>query len=141
MRPGLINAFLGGGAGTAAMTLGTNYVAPMMMGMDMDTAAMLSDYFGSSYGVGVAINVGLGVVVFPLVYVYAVVDRLVGPPLVRGLIWGVALWLVADLVVFPVLGTGVLMSNVGGWTTVLASLVAHLAYSGLLGVIAGRGRD
>ncbi len=138
MRPGMINAFLGGAAGTAAMMLGTSYVVPMMMSMDMDTAAMLSDFFGSSYWFGMAINIFLGVVVFPLFYIYVVVDRLFGSPLLRGLIWGVALWLVADLLVFPVLGTGVFMSNVGGWAAVLASLVAHLLYSGLLGVFAGR---
>ena len=59
----------------------------------------------------------------------------------RGLIWGTALWLAADLVVMPLLGAGVLMSNVGGWAAVLASLAAHLIYSGLLGAIAGGGGD
>ncbi len=31
------------------------------------------------------------------------------------------------------------MSKVGGWAAVLASLAAHMIYSGLLGAIAGGG--
>ena len=57
----------------------------------------------------------------------------------RGLIWGTALWLAADLVVMPLLGARFLMSNVGGWAAVLASPAAHMIYSGLLGAIAGGG--
>ena len=139
MRPGLINALLGGTAGTGVMTLGMSYAAPMMMGMEMDMAGMLSSGLGTGYGVGMALHITLGVVIFPLIYVYAVHDRLIGPPIVRGLIWGLALWLAADLVVLPLLGAGFLMSEVGGWAAVAASLAAHMIYSGLLGAIAGRG--
>ena len=141
LRPRLINALIGGSAGTGVMTLGMSYAAPMMMGMEMDMAGMLADGLGTGYGFGLALHVTLGVIIFPLIYVYVVYDRLRGPPIVRGLIWGTALWLAADLVVMPLLGAGFLMSNIGGWAAVLASLAAHMIYSGLLGAIAGGGAD
>ncbi len=155
MRSDLINALLGGVAGTAVMTLAMDYGAPAMMGigmgeamgpsvmatmkaaMDMDMAAMVADGLGTGYPVGLLIHVLLGVVVFPVVYVFVCYDWLFGPPLVRALTWGVGLWLVADLVVLPMLGAGMLMANVGGGAAVAASLVAHLLYSGAIGLVHG----
>ena len=152
MRSDLINALLGGVAGTAVMTAAMDFGAPMMMdmgmgetmrsamktAMDMDTAAMVADGLGTNYGIGLLIHITLGVVVFPLVYVFVCYDWLFGPPLVRALTWGVGLWLAADLVVFPMLGAGMLMANVGGGAAVAASLVAHLLYSGAIGLVAGQ---
>ena len=62
-----------------------------------------------------------------------------GPQLVRGLVYGVLLWAAAVVVVMPIAGAGVLMSNVGGMMAVIAALIGHLVYGGLLGVIAGYG--
>ena len=55
------------------------------------------------------------------------------------MVYGGLLWAAAVLVVMPSAGAGVLMSNVGGMLAVIASLVVHLVYGGLLGVIAGYG--
>ncbi len=39
----------------------------------------------------------------------------------------------------PMAGTGFLMSNIGGMMAVMAALMGHLVYGGLLGAIAGNG--
>jgi len=141
MQINLKNAILGGIAGTVVMTAMMMYVAPMLTGMPMDIAAMLSGMLGGSYTLGMLAHVMMGVVVFPLAYAMLVVGFLPGSPLTRGLIFGVLLWIVAVLVVMPMAGAGVLMSNIGGMMAVVASLMGHLVYGGLLGALAAGGAD
>jgi Family of unknown function (DUF6789) len=139
MRPELKNAVYGGVAGTLVMTLMTLFIAPMMTGQSMDIAALIAGMLGMSYAIGMMIHIVMGVILFPLIYVYVVYERVPGSPLVRGLIWGVGLWLVAIVVVMPMAGAGFLMSNIGGMMAVVAALIGHLFYGGLLGAIAGGG--
>ncbi len=139
MKPDLKNAVTGGLAGTIVMTLMAMYLAPMMTGQPMDIAAMIAAMMGMNWGVGMAVHLMMGIIIFPLIYVYIVYERVPGSPLVRGLIWGVALWIAAVLVVMPMAGAGFLMANIGGMMAVIASLMAHLVYGGLLGAIAGGG--
>lgn len=139
MKPELQKAVIGGVAGTVVMTLMAMYVAPMMTGMPMDIAAMLAGMMGMGWMMGMIGHIMMGVVIFPLIYVFIVYNRVPGSPLVRGLIWGVALWVMAVAVVMPMAGAGVLMANMGGMMAVMASLMAHLVYGGLLGQIAGGG--
>ena len=80
LRPSLINALIGGTAGTGVMTLGMTYAAPMMMGLEMDMAGMLADGLGTGYGFGLALHLALGVIIFPLIYVYVVYDWLPARP-------------------------------------------------------------
>ena len=141
MRPNIKNAVPGGVAGTIVMTLMAMYVAPMLTGMPMDIAAMLAGMMGMSWTMGMVGHLMMGIVVFPLIYVFVVYDRVPGSPLVRGLIWGVALWIAAVLVIMPMAGAGFLMANIGGMMAVMASLMAHLVYGGLLGAIAGDGAN
>lgn len=137
MKPEIKNAVFGGIAGTIVMTLMMMFVAPMMTGMPMDIAAMLGGMLGG-YTMGMIAHIMMGVVVFPLVYVF-IYNYLPGAPIVRGLIWGVILWLAAIIVVMPMAGAGFLMSNIGGMVAVMAALMGHLVYGGLLGAIAGSG--
>ena len=137
MRPNLKKAVLGGVAGTIVMTMMAMFVAPMMAGMPMDIAALLAGMLGMSWAVGMVGHLMMGIIVFPLIYVYVVYDRVPGSPLVRGLILGVGLWVAAVVVVMPMAGAGFLMGNIGGMMAVVASLMAHLVYGGMLGAIAG----
>lgn len=137
MRVDIRKAVLGGVVATAVMTLMAMYVAPMMTGMPMDIAAMLAGMLGGSYMLGMLAHIMMGVIVFPLVYVYAVYRQVPGSPVVRGTIFGIGLWAAAVLVVMPMAGAGVLMANIGGMMAVMASLIAHLVYGALLGGIAG----
>ncbi|RME15177.1 MAG: hypothetical protein D6801_07860, partial [Alphaproteobacteria bacterium] len=139
MKVSIQNAIVGGIVATVVMTLMAMFVAPMMTGMPMDIAAMLAGMLGGSYILGMIAHVMMGVIVFPLAYALVVHGLVPGSPTVRGMIWGVALWIAAVVVVMPMAGAGFLMANVGGMAAVMASLIAHLVYGGILGAIAGPG--
>lgn len=138
MKPEIQKAVIGGAVGTAVMTLMMMYMAPMMTGMPMDVAAMIGGMVGS-YTVGMIVHIMMGVIAFPLAYL-VFYNFVPGAPWARGMIWGVVLWLGAIIVVMPMAGAGFLMSNVGGMMAVIAALMGHLVYGGLLGAIAGGGK-
>lgn len=129
-------AVIDGVAGTVVMTMMMMFMAPMMTGMPMDIAAMLGGMLGG-YTMGMAAHIMMGVIVFPLLYVFVLYGILPGSPLVKGLIWGIILWVAAATMVMPMAGGGFLMSNIGGTMALIASLMGHLVYGGLLGAIAG----
>jgi len=140
VKPELIKSIYGGIAGTIVMTLMMMFVAPMLTGMPMDIAAMLGTMVGG-YTMGMIAHIMMGVIVFPLAYALVFYGFIPGSPLVRGLIFGVILWLAAVIVVMPMAGAGFLMANIGGMMAVVASLMGHLVYGGLLGAIAGGPSD
>jgi len=134
-HPTLARAALGGFVGTLAMTAMMYLVAPMM-GLHMDIAAMLGSMLGGSWTAGLMMHVVNGSVIFPAIYAYALYARLPGSPAIRGTVWGVALWLIAQTAVMPMMGAGVFSSAMGGMMAAMGSLIGHVLYGSLLGVIA-----
>lgn len=134
-HPAFARAALGGFVGTVAMTAMMYVVAPMM-GLHMDIAAMLGSMLGGSWLAGLMMHFINGTVIFPAVYVYALYAHLPGSPAIRGTVWGLALWLVAQTVVMPMMGAGLFSSAMGGVMAAMGSLIGHLLYGSLLGVIA-----
>jgi len=135
MKPEIKNAVIGGIAGTIVMTLMMMYVAPMLTGQPMDIAAMLGGMLGG-YTMGMIAHIMMGVVIFPIAYVIAY-DVFPGSPIVKGLSFGVVLWIAAVVMVMPMAGAGFMMANIGGMMAVMAALMGHLVYGGLLGALAG----
>ncbi len=70
-----------------------------------------------------------------LIYAAAVQRRLPGPPLLRGAIYGVLVFVVAQLAFMPLVGAGV-FSN-GDVELIAGSLLGHLVYGGVMGWIYG----
>ncbi len=138
MKPEIKMAVIGGVAGTVVMTMMMMFMAPMMTGMPMDIAAMMGNMLGG-YTMGMIAHIMMGVVVFPLAYVLLAYGFLPGSPLVKGLLFGIVLWVLAATMVMPMAGGGFLMANIGGMMALVASLIGHLVYGGLLGAIAGEG--
>ncbi len=138
MKPEIKMAVIGGAAGTVLMTMMMMFMAPMMTGMPMDIAAMMGNMLGG-YTMGMIAHIMMGVIVFPLAYVLVAYGFLPGSPLVKGLLFGIVLWVLAATMVMPMAGGGFLMSNIGGMMALVASLIGHLVYGGLLGAIAGEG--
>ena len=134
MRPNVTRLVLGGLVGTMAMTAMMYMVAPMM-GVRMDIAAMLGSMLGGSWAAGMAMHFINGTVLFPLVYGYLLVSRLPGPPLLRGALWGVVLWLIAQMMVMPMMGAGLFSAAAGGMVAAVGSLVGHLLYGTILGSV------
>jgi hypothetical protein len=136
MKPNLVRTLLGGLVGTIALTLMMYKVAPMMTGRTMDIAGMLGQMLGG-WAMGMAMHLIDGIVIFPLVYALLLYRFLPGPPFAKGMVWGVVLWLIAQLMVLPMMGAGVFSANAGGMKAAMRSLVGHLIYGVLLGSIAG----
>ena len=134
-HPTLSRAVLGGFVGTAAMTAMMYFVAPMM-GLRMDIAAMLGTMLGGSWTAGMMMHFVNGALIFPAIYAYVLSERIPGSGAIRGTVWGVTLWLVAQLVVMPMMGAGLFSSNMGGAMAAIGSLVGHVLYGSLLGMIA-----
>ena len=134
-HPTFTRAALGGFVGTLAMT-GMMYLVAPMMGVRMDIAAMLGSMLGGSWIAGLTMHFVNGAVIFPAIYVYALYARMAGSPAVRGALWGIALWLIAQVVVMPMMGAGLFSSAMGGMMAAMGSLIGHILYGSLLGVVA-----
>jgi uncharacterized membrane protein YagU involved in acid resistance len=70
----------------------------------MDIAASLAGMMHKPWAAGLTVHMMLGVIAFPLVYAFVFANRLPGSPAVRGVIFGVVLWLMMESVVMPMLG-------------------------------------
>src|SRR5713101_4753554 len=137
MKPNLGRAILGGLVGTIVLTMLMYIAAPMMGIPKMDIAAMLGSMLGG-WTMGMVMHFVNGTILFPLIYAFVLFSKLRGSPITKGILWGATLWLVAGLVVMPMMGAGFLGAASGGMMAAVASLIGHLVYGALLGAIGGR---
>lgn len=132
MQRNWARAAIGGVAGTLVMTAVGVWVAPMMGIPRMNPAEMLAGPMGGSIALGWAAHLMIGVV---LALGYAIVaPSLVGPPAVRGAIYSIAPWLVAQIAVMPMMGAPVFSGSV---VLAMGSLLGHLVYGAVLGTVYG----
>ncbi|NOT09647.1 MAG: hypothetical protein HOP28_15755 [Gemmatimonadales bacterium] len=125
---------LAGVAGTAAMTMVGVWGAPMMGLAPMNPANMLAGAMGGSLAAGWALHLMIGIV---LALGYAMVAaRLAGPAVLRGAVFAVAPWLMAQVVVMPMMGMPLFSGSV---MAAMGSLIGHLVYGAVIGAIVGRG--
>ena len=118
------------------MTIMVYMVAPMM-GVRMDVAASLGQMLGGSWTLGMVMHFINGSIIFSLLYALLLYRVLPGGPVGKGIAWGVALWLIAQLMVVPMMGGGIFSSKMGGMMAAVGSLVNHILYGCVLGWIAG----
>jgi uncharacterized membrane protein YagU involved in acid resistance len=109
-------------------------VAPTMLGPPMDIAKMLGSMLGDNWWAGMVLHFVDGTVIFPLIFALLLYGVLPGSPAVKGISWGLALWLLAQVVVMPMMGAGLFSGSAMAAT---GSLIGHVAYGWLLGWIAG----
>lgn len=140
MRPSIGKAIVAGLLATIVLTLIMYFVAPMMLGAPMDVAKMLGDMLGIGWTAGMIVHFINGTIVFPLIYVYVLYKILPGAPWMKGLIWGLILWLIAELVVTPMAGGGIFHSNAPNpLMAVMAGLMGHAVWGAVFGAVAGGG--
>ncbi len=137
MKLNLGRAILGGLVGTIVLTMLMYIGAPMMGVPKMDIAAMLGSMLGG-WTMGMLMHFVNGTILFPLVYAFVLFSKLRGGPVTKGILWGATLWLVAGVMVMPIMGAGFFGTANGGMMAAAASLIGHIVYGALLGVIAGR---
>ncbi len=136
MKPNFGRAILGGFVGTIVLTMLMYVAAPMMGIPKMDIAAMLGSLLGG-WTMGMVMHFINGVILFPLIYAFVLFSKLRGTAVTKGIVWGLTLWVVAGLIVMPMMGAGLFGTASGGIMAAAASLMGHIVYGALLGLIAG----
>lgn len=123
---------LAGVIGTAAMTL-LMLMAPLMGLPPMNIGKMLGSILGGSIVAGWSMHFVIGTML-AAVFAGFFVQRLSGPPALRGALYSLLPWLVAQLVVMPMMGAGVFSGSI---MAAMGSLVGHLVYGAVVGGIYG----
>jgi hypothetical protein len=136
MKPNIWKAIAAGFIGTLAFTLMMRFVAPMM-GVRMDIVGKLGEMTHTGMAGGFLMHFLNGTVIFPLIYVYLLYQRLPGAPWQKGLLWGVILWLGVEIVMMPMMGGGIFSTDMGGMKAVMAALIGHLVYGAIFGAVTG----
>ena len=137
MERNIGKGILAGLIATGVMTM-IMYLAPMMGMPKMDIAGMLSGMMGLPWIVGMVIHFMNGAIIFPLIYVFVLYKVLPGNGLVRGIVWGLILFVIAQVMVMPMAGMGFFSSaSPQQMLMVMGSMMGHVVYGAILGVIFG----
>ena len=124
-------AVTAGVIGTAAMTM-LMLMAPLMGMPPMNIGGMLGGFLGVGEPAGWAMHVVIGVVL-ALGYALVLAARLPSPTALGGATYGFLVFLMAQLVVMPMMGAGVFS---GGHVGMIAgSLMGHLIYGAVVGAV------
>ncbi len=125
-------ALAAGILGTLVMTAVGLWAAPLMGIPAMNPANMLAGAMGGSLTLGWAGHLMIGVVL-ALIYAF-VAGWLPGAPAVRGALYGIAPFLLAQIVVVPMMGMPLFSGSV---VMAMGSLVGHLVYGAVVGGVYG----
>jgi len=121
-----------GTIGTAAMTAVGIWIAPMMGLPPMNPAVMLAGAMGGSLALGWLAHFMIG---NTLAVGYALFgSRFPGPGVVRGALFGIIPFFMAQLLVMPMMGMPLFS---GSAAMAMGSLVGHLVYGGFVGGVYG----
>jgi uncharacterized membrane protein YagU involved in acid resistance len=125
-------AVVAGVIGTAVMTAVGLWVAPMMGLPAMNPAQMLAGAMGGVLVLGWIAHFMIGTV---LAIIYAFVAPLLpGLPPARGALYGLAPFLMAQIVVMPMMGMPLFS---GSAALALGSLIGHFIYGAVVGAVYG----
>ena len=123
---------IGGLVATTVMTV-LMLIAPAMGLPPMNIGAVLGSMMGGSLFLGWMAHFVIGTVL-GIIYATLFASRLPGPGFVRGALYGLVPWIVAQLVVMPMMGAGLFGGSFGAG---FGSLMGHLVYGAVLGGIYG----
>lgn len=125
-------AILAGLLGTVVMTAVGLWVAPLMGIPAMNPATMLAGAMGGSLILGWMGHLMIGTL---LALGFAMIaSSLPGPSWLRGALYGIAPWVLAQLMVMPMMGMPLFSGSVA---VALGSLIGHLVYGGVVGATYG----
>ena len=130
----LKKAVAAGLAGTAAMTA-LMLMAPMMGMPPMNIGEMLGSMMDGITALGWVAHFMIGTVL-AVIYGALFAERLAGPAAVRGMLFGLAPWLLAQVAVMPMMGAGFFS---GSMMVAAGSLMGHLVYGAVVGAVYGGG--
>ncbi len=137
-------ATVAGVIGTVAMTV-LFFVEPLIGFPRMAEGGILSTVMSATvahlpvgFVGGWVVHFGVGILL-AVVYAATAVTRMPGAPAVRGALYGALVFLVAQLVVMPLVGAGAFSG--GDPSRLAGSLAGHLVYGAVVGWYYGRGRQ
>lgn len=128
--------FIGTAAMTALLLVEPSVGLPKIaIGQILSTSlGLASAYSATGPALGWIIHFVVGMAL-ALLYAGALARRLPGPVLLRGALFGILVFVVAQLVFMPLVGGGVFSG--GDLELIAGSLLGHLVYGGLVGWIYG----
>lgn len=130
MKINVKKAVLAGILGTVAITVVAAFGAPMMGLPKMDIPGMLAGVMGGVVLLGWAAHFMIGTI---LALGYALFhERLPGPAIIRGALYGLAPWFLAQVAVMPMMGMGFFS---GALAPASGSLIGHLIYGAVVGSV------
>jgi hypothetical protein len=134
MNENMSSILKGGLIATAAMTL-LMMVAPMMGMPKMPIGEMLAGFMGIPVAFGWIAHFMIGVVL-AAAYVVFWKDRLSVKPAVKGMLFALIPFFMAQIIVMPMMGAGLFSMNSGApMMMVMGSLIGHLVYGAVLGIV------
>jgi uncharacterized membrane protein YagU involved in acid resistance len=139
-NPKLVSALVAGLIATSIVTL-LAFVGPVLGPSPIDLVSILASLVlglaGQPFILALTVHLIAGSVIFPVLYVFLAYPFLAGPPWLRGLTWGVALWMLVQLVLLPMAGVGVFSFRAPRpLLTAGSSLLTHVLYGLILGAVA-----
>jgi uncharacterized membrane protein YagU involved in acid resistance len=125
-------AIAGGIIGTLVMTAVGVWVAPLMGIPRMNPAEMLAGQMGGSLAIGWVAHLMVGTI---LAVIYAIVAPWIpGQPWLRGALYALAPFLLAQVAVMPMMGMPLFSGSV---SMAMGSLIGHLIYGAVVGAVYG----
>jgi len=135
MNKNIISILKGGLIATTAMTL-LMLVAPMMGIPEMPIGKMLAGFMGIPVTMGWVMHFVIGIMI-AAGYVIFLKDRLPGSDIVKGLVYSLIPFIMAQVAVMPMMGAGFFSTNTPvPMMMVMGSLIGHLVYGGALSATA-----
>ena len=134
MNTNIKSTLLGGLIATAAMTM-LMLVAPMMGMPKMLIGNSLAGFMHIPITLGWIMHFVIGVVLAAS-YVYVLKDKLSGNAVTKGLLFSLVPFLLAQILVMPMMGAGLFSANTPApLMMVMGSLIGHLVYGATLGAV------
>lgn len=132
-----LNKAIGAGmAGTVVMTVFAA-MAPLMGMPEMNIPRMLADFMGFPVVVGWLAHFMIGTIL-AVGYASVFVNKLPGHPALKGILFGLIPWFMAQIIVNPMMGAGIFAANTPApLMMVMGSLVGHAVYGAVLGFVYG----
>ena len=109
MQKNFGKAIAAGLAGTLVMTM-VMLMAPLMGMPPMPIGKMLADFMGMAEALGWIAHFMIGTVL-ALIYASVFASKLPGSGVVRGALFGLLPWLLSQVIINPMMGTGIFASN------------------------------
>ncbi len=126
-------ALVAGAVGTAVMTM-LMLAAPMMGMPKMAIGEMLGSFLGIGSAAGWMMHGAIGLVL-AVIYGLVLGGRLQGTPAARGALYGFLVFVMAQVIVMPMMGAGFFSG--GAIALIMGSLMGHLLYGGVVGALYG----